>query len=193
MNLENRDMSYFQGYQYINPELYLSKGVRVSRFRKSSKQIKNRLLYAILLSKNIKFSELAKRIGVSPRTVNNWVINGAMPNEENRDRVCTVLNYPPHLLFNEDSIRTSSIICIPHQSKYYRRVQAVSDTYNKVLHGLMILHDISVKDLSKWLEISPATLRKYLHNPLLPDPEYQDRLSSFFRVSVDLLFIDVSS
>ncbi|WPQ59820.1 helix-turn-helix domain-containing protein [Paenibacillus polymyxa] len=189
MNNANRDMSYFKMYQKENPLKYLSRGIKVSRFRKTKKQIRNRVLYAILLSKDIKLSDLAKNVGVSSRGVNGWVM-GAQPNDHNMSKLCDFLNYPHHILFNEEIVNRSPIICIPSRSKYYKRVVAVSPAQNNVLHGLLVLYDISLGDFATWLDLGPATIRKYIHRKCLPDPQIQKRMADFFRIPANILFYD---
>ncbi|MBP1309216.1 ribosome-binding protein aMBF1 (putative translation factor) [Paenibacillus sp. 1182] len=190
MNHTNRDMSYFEKYQEENPVKYLGRGIKVSRFRKTKKQIRNRILYAILLSKDIKLSDLAKKIGVSSRRVNDWVMGGAQPNDHNMSKMCDVLNYPHHILFNEEVMKNSPIICIPSRSKYYKRVVAVSPAQNNILHGLLVVYDISLGDFATWLDLDPTTIRKYIHRKFLPDPQIQKRMADFFRIPANILFYD---
>ncbi|KJD43794.1 DNA-binding protein [Paenibacillus terrae] len=186
-------MSYFEKYQKVNPAKYLSKGVKKSRFRKAKKQIRNRVLYAILLSKDIKLSELANKVGVSPRAVIAWVMDGIVPNEHNMGKVCAVLNYPHHILFNEEIVNRSPIICVQNQSKYYKRVVALSAAKNKILHGLMIVYDISLNDLAKELNLTHSTIRKYIHNKFLPDIQIQKNISDFFKIPANVMFYDATN
>lgn len=190
MNLANRDMSYMRKYQFENPKKYLSKGVKVPRFRKTKKQIRNRALYAAMLSKDIKGSELASKIGVTSRTVNAWITDGAVPKDENIDKVCNILGYPQHILFNEKVLHESPIICLPKESKYYKRVTAVSEAKNNILHGLLIVHNISLSDFAEWVNLAPATIRKYIHSRFLPDVKAQKIISDFFKVPTNVLFYD---
>ncbi|MDP9675228.1 hypothetical protein J2W97_001211 [Paenibacillus jamilae] len=190
MNIKNRDMSYMKKYQEVNPKLYLSKGVKVPRFRKTKKQIKNRILYSLMLSKDIKVSEMANLVGVTHRTANAWIVDGIIPADSNVEKVCSIMDYPSHILFNDGILKSSPIICLPKQSKHYKRVVAVSPVNNHILYGLMILYDISLKDLASFLNINISTLRKYLHNNFLPDETNRKNISDFFKVSESILFYD---
>lgn len=170
---------------------YLSRGVKVPRFRKTNKQIKNRVLYAILLSKDIKISKFASLIGVVPRTIQGWIVSGSVPNGENLKLVCEVLKYPQHILFNPDVLKDSPIICVPNKSKYHKNVTSRSGVKNEIIHGLLILHDISITDAAVWCDLHPGTLRKYVHCNHLPQEDFQLKLSDFFRISQSILFYNV--
>lgn len=61
--------------------------------------IRNKILYGILFSYDIKLSELAEEIGVTPRTVQAWVFEGRLPNKENRAELSRILGYPEYILF----------------------------------------------------------------------------------------------
>lgn len=180
---------YLSKHMAYNIEHYLRKGVKVTRFRKTNKQVRNRILYAILLSKNIKFSELADLIGVSSRSINYWVIDGVIPSLKRRRQVCSVLGYPDHVLFNNEIKYSHPIICIPHASKYHKGVTARSKVKNEILHGLLILYNISTTDYAHWIDLHPGTVRKYLHTPnFIPSIESQRKTADFFKIAPQILY-----
>lgn len=67
--------------------------------------IKNRILYGLLLAEDIKLSELAEMINVNSRTVQGWCFEGTIPNQENKDKVCEILNVPEYILFGDYAIK----------------------------------------------------------------------------------------
>ena len=68
-----------QAWSLINRK-YLGQGVRVKRFRRPKRsQIRNRVLLAVLMAKDIKLSKLAEELSVSSRSVSAWVYEGRMP------------------------------------------------------------------------------------------------------------------
>lgn len=188
MSNSTRDLAYLSRYSQENPGKFLSRGVKVPRFRKTQKQIKNRILYAILLTKDIKFSELAILMGVTPRTTWGWIVLGTIPSEYNMKLICEKLDYPQHILFNEDLLSSCPILCLPSKSKY---VITRSSVKNEILHGLLMLYDISIKDTAHWCELHPATLRKYIHNNAFPNEIFQIKLSHFFRIPRSILFYSI--
>lgn len=84
---------------------YLGKGIRKKRFRRLKKwKVVNRYLYGLMFTEDIKVSDMADFVGVTPRTVDRWIYEGSMPNEENVKKVCEVLQAPSTVLFNEAEI-----------------------------------------------------------------------------------------
>ncbi|GIO52566.1 helix-turn-helix domain-containing protein [Paenibacillus cellulositrophicus] len=179
-----------QAWSLINRK-YLGKGIRVKRFRKPSRcQIRNRVLLAVLMANDIKLSQLAEDISVSSRSVSAWVYEGRIPGKKNLDKVCQYLGYPHHILFNHTVTSTSPIICQPSSSRFMRRTLTRSPVSNKILTGLCMVHDLSVSDVSEWMDIHPGTFRKWLHQGTLPSASFQDRAEQFFRIPKFILFAD---
>ena len=78
----------------------LAKGGSKKSFRKlRTWNVKNKILYGILFSKNIKLSDFAELVGVSRRTVQRWVFEGGKPADENIEKICDLLGYPEYILF----------------------------------------------------------------------------------------------
>lgn len=81
---------------------YLGKGIRKKRFRRASVwKVKNRILYGLMFTEDIKVSDLADMIGVSNRTVQAWIYEGRKPSEENISKAAEILKVSPHVLFME--------------------------------------------------------------------------------------------
>lgn len=179
-----------QAWSLINRK-YLGKGVRVKRFRKPTRcQIRNRVLLAILMANDIKLSYLAEQLSVSSRSVSAWVYEGRVPGKKNMEKVCQYLGYPRHILFNEDLLTKSPIICQPEHSRFMRRTLTRSPVSNKILTGLCMVHDLSVSDVSDWINVHPGTFRKWLHQGALPSMTFQDKTEDFFRIPKTILFAD---
>ena len=137
-----------QAWSLINRK-YLGQGVRVKRFRRPKRsQIRNRVLLAILMAKDIKLSRLAEELSVSSRSVSAWVYEGRIPSRTNLDKVCRLLGYPSHILFNEALVRQSPIVCQPTPSRFMKRTLAGSPRSNVILTGLCMVYDFSVTDVS---------------------------------------------
>lgn len=84
---------------------YLGKGIRKKRFRRLKKwKVINRYLYGLMFAEDIKVSDMAEFIGVTPRTVGRWIYEGSIPNEDNMRKVSEVLQAPSNILFNEAEI-----------------------------------------------------------------------------------------
>ena len=179
-----------QAWAEINRK-YLGQGVRVKRFRRPKRsQIRNRVLLAILMAKDIKLSHFAEELAISSRSVSAWVYEGRIPSRTNMDKACRILGYPAHILFNETLIRESPILCQPSASRFMKRAQSVSPKRNIILLGLCMVHDLSVTDVSHWIHIHPGTFRKWLHYGHLPTPALQDKAAAFFRIPPNILFED---
>ena len=179
-----------QAWALINRK-YLGKGVRVKRFRKPTRcQIRNRILLAILMVKDIKLSTLAEELSISSRSVSAWVYEGRIPGKKNMENVCQYLGYPRHILFNETLVQQSPIICQPTHSKFMRRTITRSPVSNHILTGLCMVYDLSVSDVSKWIEVHPGTFRKWLHQGTLPSISFQQKAEDFFRIPKSILFAD---
>ncbi|MEK3866042.1 helix-turn-helix transcriptional regulator [Paenibacillus sp. FSL H7-0716] len=179
-----------QAWSLINRK-YLGQGVRVKRFRRPKRsQIRNRVLLAVLMAKDIKLSRLAEELGISSRSVSAWVYEGRIPSNNNIDKTCRLLGYPPHILFNEALIRQSPIVCQPTPSRFMRRSITSSPRSNVILTGLCMVYDFSVTDVSIWIGVHPGTFRKWLHNSHLPTPALQEKAEAFFRIPRHILFAD---
>jgi transcriptional regulator with XRE-family HTH domain len=179
-----------QAWALINRK-YLGKGVRVKRFRKPTRcQIRNRVLLAILMVRDIKLSSLAEELSISARSVSAWVYEGRIPSKKNMDNVCNYLGYPRHILFNESLLEKSPIICQPAHSKFMRRTVTRSPVSNHILTGLCMVYDLSVSDVSKWINVHPGTFRKWLHQGTLPSITFQDKTEDFFHIPKSILFAD---
>lgn len=179
-----------QAWSLINRK-YLGKGVRVKRFRRPTRcQIRNRVLLAILMANDIKLSNLAEQLSVSSRSVSAWVYEGRIPGKKNMEKVCQYLGYPRHILFNEALLEKSPIICQPEHSRFMRRTLTRSPVSNKILTGLCMVHDLSVSDVSNWINVHPGTFRKWLHQGALPSMTFQDKTEAFFRIPKSVLFAD---
>lgn len=80
----------------------LGKGIRKKRFRRlKTWEIKNRYMLGLMFAEDIKVSDLAERMGVSPRSVQAWIYEGRIPKEENIEKVCEILRCPAEILFCE--------------------------------------------------------------------------------------------
>lgn len=179
-----------QAWSLINRK-YLGQGVRVKRFRRPKRsQIRNRVLLAILMAKDIKLSRLAEELSVSSRSVSAWVYEGRIPSRTNLDKVCRLLGYPSHILFNEALLRQSPIVCQPTPSRFMKRSLAGSPNCNIILTGLCMVYDFSVTDVSIWIGVHPGTFRKWLHQSHLPTLALQEKAENFFRIPRNILFAD---
>ncbi|KGE16433.1 helix-turn-helix domain-containing protein [Paenibacillus wynnii] len=179
-----------QAWAEINRK-YLGQGVRVKRFRRPKRsQIRNRVLLAILMAKDVKLSQFAEELSISSRSVSAWVYEGRIPSRINMDKACRILGYPAHILFNEALINDSPILCQPYSSRFMKRAQSNSPKRNKILLGLCMVYDLSVTDVSHWISIHPGTFRKWLHYGHLPSPVMQDKAAEFFKVPPTILFAD---
>ncbi|WP_151736147.1 helix-turn-helix domain-containing protein [Paenibacillus tengchongensis] len=179
-----------QAWSLINRK-YLGQGVRVKRFRRPKRsQIRNRVLLAILMAKDIKLSRLAEELSVSSRSVSAWVYEGRIPSRNNMDKTCRLLGYPQHVLFNEALLRQSPIVCQPTPSRFMKRSAAGSPRSNVILTGLCMVYDFSVTDVSIWIGVHPGTFRKWLHHNHLPSLALQEKAEQFFRIPRSILFAD---
>ncbi|WP_019911874.1 helix-turn-helix domain-containing protein [Paenibacillus sp. HW567] len=179
-----------QAWSLINRK-YLGQGVRVKRFRKPKRsQIRNRVLLAILMAKDMKLSRLAEELSVSSRSVSAWVYEGRIPSRTNLEKVCRILGYPPHILFNEALLRQSPIVCQPTPSRFMKRTNAHSPDSNVILTGLCMVYDFSVTDVSIWIGVHPGTFRKWLHQCHLPTLALQEKAENFFHIPRHILFAD---
>lgn len=179
-----------QAWSLINRK-YLGQGVRVKRFRRPKRsQIRNRVLLAILMAKDMKLSRLAEELSVSSRSVSAWVYEGRIPSRTNLDKVCRLLGYPSHILFNEALLRQSPIVCQPTPSRFMKRTLAHAPQSNVIMTGLCMVYDFSVTDVSIWIGVHPGTFRKWLHQCHLPTPALQEKAENFFRIPRHILFAD---
>ncbi|ASA20617.1 helix-turn-helix domain-containing protein [Paenibacillus donghaensis] len=179
-----------QAWSLINRK-YLGQGVRVKRFRRPTRsQIRNRVLLAVLMAKDMKLSRLAEELSVSSRSVSAWVYEGRIPSSNNRDKACRLLGYPAHVLFNEALVRQSPIVCQPTPSRFMRRNLSGAPHSNIILTGLCMVYDFSVTDVSIWIGVHPGTFRKWLHYSLMPSQTLQEKAEDFFRIPRHILFAD---
>lgn len=179
-----------QAWSQINRK-YLGQGVRVKRFRRPQRsQIRNRVLLAILMAKDVKLSQFASEMSVSSRSVSAWVYEGRIPSKNNIEKACRILGYPAHVLFNEALIRESPILCQPSPSRFMKRALSTSPKRNIILTGLCMVYDLSVTDVSHWISVHPGTFRKWLHYGHLPAPAMQEKAAQFFRIPRIILFAD---
>lgn len=180
-----------QAWSLINRK-YLGKGVRVKRFRKPTRcQIRNRVLLAVLMANDIKLSQLAEDLSISSRSVSAWVYEGRIPGSTNLDKTCQLLGYPRHILFNEEVVRNSPVICQPEPSRFMKRTVTRSPVSNRILTGLCMVHDLSVTDVSHWIGVHPGTFRKWAHQGTAPSAAFQEQAEQFFRIPKTILFADV--
>ncbi|WP_410511850.1 helix-turn-helix transcriptional regulator [Paenibacillus sp. BR2-3] len=179
-----------QAWSQINRK-YLGQGVRVKRFRRPQRsQIRNRVLLAILMAKDVKLSQFAEELSISSRSVSAWVYEGRIPSKTNMDKACRLLGYPAHILFNEALIRESPILCQPSPSRFMKRTQSSSSKRNYILSGLCMVYDLSVTDVSHWISIHPGTFRKWLHYGHTPANSLQEKAARFFRIPQYILFAE---
>ncbi|BCG58668.1 helix-turn-helix domain-containing protein [Paenibacillus sp. URB8-2] len=178
-----------QAWSLVNRK-YLGKGVRIKRFRRPQRsQIRNRVLLAVLMSRDIKLSRLAEELSVSSRSVSAWVYESRIPSKTNMDKACRFLGYPQHVLFNEALLRQSPILCQPSSSRFMKR-SAEQPHRSDILTGLCMVHDLSVTDAARWIGVHPGTFRKWMHQSLLPAPSLQEKAEAFFRIPRAILFAD---
>ncbi|WP_025689541.1 helix-turn-helix domain-containing protein [Paenibacillus zanthoxyli] len=178
-----------QAWSRVNRK-YLGKGVRIKRFRRPQRsQIRNRVLLAVLMSRDIKLSKFAEELSVSSRSVSAWVYESRIPSRTNIEKACRYLGYPQHVLFNEALLRQSPILCQPAPSRYMKRSK-VYPRRSDILTGLCMVHDLSVTDTGHWIGVHPGTFRKWLHNSQLPSPSLQEKAEAFFRIPRAILFAD---
>ncbi|KWX88002.1 DNA-binding protein [Paenibacillus riograndensis] len=170
---------------------YLGQRVSVKRYsRPKRRQIRTRVLLAVLMAKDIKLSRLAEELSVSSRSVSAWVYEGRIPSRTNLDKVCRTLGYPSHILFNEALLRQSPIVCQPTPSRFMKRANARSPHSNVILTGLCMVYDFSVTDVSIWIGVHPGTFRKWLHQCHLPTLALQEKAENFFHIPRHILFAD---
>ncbi|MEK5259229.1 helix-turn-helix transcriptional regulator [Paenibacillus sp. FSL L8-0663] len=187
---KQQDKHSIQAWSLINRK-YLGKGVRVKRFRKPTRcQVRNRVLLAVLMANDIKLSQLAEKLSISSRSVSAWVYEGRIPGNTNLEKTCNTLGYPHHILFNEEVVRRSPLICQPAPSRFMKRTVTRSPVKNRILAGLCMVHDISVTDVSHWIGVHPGTFRKWLHQGTVPSQTFQDQAEQFFRIPKSILFAD---
>ncbi|GFR37010.1 hypothetical protein PRECH8_03060 [Insulibacter thermoxylanivorax] len=166
---------------------YLGKGIRKPRFRETRRwKIKNRILMALLYAEDIKISELAKRLGVHHRTAAGWIYEGTIPKAQRWPMIEEILNFPAEYIFDKSLIGLD--IDVPEPSRFLERVWG-KKVVNRVLAGLMKVHDVSPTDVARWCNMAGGTLRKYVHEGVVTGrQEYMDRLAGFFRVPPHILF-----
>lgn len=179
-----------QAWSLINRK-YLGQGVRVKRFRRPKRsQIRNRVLLAVLMAKDIKLSRLAEELGISSRSVSAWVYEGRIPSNNNIDKTCRLLGYPPHILFNEALIRQSPIVCQPTPSRFmkkkYYQFTAQQCYPDRTLYGLRFL-----SNGCKYLDRRPSrNVSEMAPQQPSADPCSAGKSRSFLRIPRHILFAD---
>ncbi|MBM7556847.1 helix-turn-helix domain-containing protein [Halanaerobacter jeridensis] len=74
----------------------------VRRFRTPQKwDVKNRLMFGLMLVEDTKVSELAEMIGVTSRSIERWVFEGAKPSIKNQEKLAEALKVPQEQLFTD--------------------------------------------------------------------------------------------
>lgn len=68
-------------------------------------EIKNYNLYGTLKNQNMPPSQLAKKIGVSNRSVQRWIYEGHIPDRDNMYLIGKILNEPPEELFDIEKLK----------------------------------------------------------------------------------------
>ncbi|KGP77807.1 MULTISPECIES: helix-turn-helix domain-containing protein [Paenibacillus] len=163
----------------------LGKGISKPRFRKATKNtIKNRILMASLFSQNIKLSDLARSIGVSKRTVHNWIYIGE-PNSSNQEKIANVLGIPAQILFFEH-VGVEGVQ-IPFQTKVHQGVLG-ERIVNPLLLGMMFVHEINHPDLAEYLGHNRSLFRPHIHEGRIPPQDIQDKVCTFFRLPPHILY-----
>lgn len=168
---------------------YLGKGIRKPRFRETQKwTIQNRIIMALLYAEDLKISQFAQRIGVHHRSAASWVYEGAIPKKHRWDLISEVLKFPAEYIFDPSLIGIT--IELPEPSRFLERVWG-KKIANRLLAGLLKVHQASPTDVARWCGISAGTLRKYIHEGMIiGNKEYQDRLADFFRIPPHILFYE---
>jgi len=168
---------------------YLGKGIRKPRFRESQKwTIQNRILMALLYAEDLKISQFAALVGVHHRTAAGWIYEGTIPKKTRHAKISEVLRFPEEYLFDEALI--GIMIDIPEPSRFLERVWG-QKVENRLLAGLMKVHNVSPTDVARWCDMAGGTLRKYVHEGVVyGNKEYQDRLATFFRIPPHILFYE---
>lgn len=166
---------------------YLGKGIRKPRFRETRQwTIQNRIIMALLYANDLKISEFAELVGVHHRTAAGWIYEGTIPKRVRFERISEVLDFPSEYLFDESLIGLT--IEIPEESRFLERVWG-KRIANRLLAGLLKVHNVSPTDVARWCNMSSGTLRKYVHEGVVYGrKEYQERLSRFFRIPPHILF-----
>ncbi|GIP36152.1 XRE family transcriptional regulator [Paenibacillus sp. J2TS4] len=166
----------------------LGKGIKKPRFRKAKQWvIQNRILMAVLIVEDVKLSELAKEVGVAPRTVASWIYEGVKPTEEYRAHISHKFGLPQSVLFFDD--RHYDQIPAWTGKRFLKRV-LLGEKKNRILTGLFAVHDLSPSDFSKEMNLAPATTRKYMHQGKKPAPEVGEIYCSFFGLPEEILFYE---
>lgn len=85
---------------------YKKAGYKLNRFRKPTKTIVvNRYLYGLMFTENITTAEMAEQLGLNRSTVQKWIFEGRIPRKpETSEKVASILNTKPHLIFNHKDI-----------------------------------------------------------------------------------------
>lgn len=167
----------------------IGKGIRKPRFRKPrSWVVRNRVLMAVLIAEDVKLSELAEELGVTPRTVASWVYEGVYPTEEYRAAVSHKFGLPQHVLFYlGDNGEVSAPAAAQGEGKFYKRA-LLGAKRNRILSGLFAVHGLSPAAFSRSIGVAPATTRKYMHQGALPEAGYRKAYCDFFGLPEDVLF-----
>jgi hypothetical protein len=167
--------------------MYLRKGIRKPRFRKTNNwKIKNRVLMALLYAKNLKISEFANEVGVTARSASAWIYLGVIPKAIRMKKIEGTLGFPTEFIFDPIHIGTAAEQR-EGTSKFNENVWGETLVY-PLLAGLCKVHDISPVEVARSCKMADATLRKYIHQQSDVPKVYQDSLSSFFKIPPHILF-----
>ena len=173
-------------YKVLNRPI-LDKGApRKPKFRKHDK-VTNRVLYAILLVRDMKPIEFAAALGVTPASVQGWLYHGVNAQKEAKANASNLLGYPEEILFahiDPDGVKIS----IPEEGKFMWRVIRNSPAKNEILAGLFAVHDLPMEKTCKHLGIFPTSMKRYIHTGRIPNEENMQKIEEFFKLPRDVLF-----
>jgi len=106
-----RTRVWLEGWSKRKQPENLGKGLNKKKFRSPRVwKVKNRILYGLLWVEDIKLSQLADMVNVNPRTVQNWIYKGIIPNEENTKKICDILKIPEYILFGKYAFKNNKSI-----------------------------------------------------------------------------------
>lgn len=165
----------------------LDKGApRKPKFRKHDK-VTNRVLYAILLVRDIKPVEFADALGVSNNRVRDWLYHGVTAKKEAQANASKLLGYPEDFLFSH--IDPEGVkVTIPENGKFMWRVIRNSPAKNEILAGLFAVHDLPMEKTCRHLGIYPTSMKRYIHTGRIPNEENMQKIEEFFKLPRNILF-----
>lgn len=173
-------------YAELNRSI-LDKGApRKPKFRKPEK-VTNRILYAILLVRDMKVIEFSEAVGVQSTTAAAWLFRGEKPKPQARRRISDLLGFPEDILFHE-IVRDGVEITIPEEGKFYWRVIRNSPCRNIILAGLFAVHNLPFEKTCKYMGVYPTMMRRYIHNGQMPTNDTLAKIETFFQLPGHILF-----